>query len=207
MSSNREGAAGKTLGEELASAAASEDGEGKGKKRRRKKGRGSKKKLLLIPVLVVAVGLAGVFVWKRVSAGGPVKADRELFLEKANSLEEGGGEEAVLLKAVKHRPKEEKQVESMTMVESINYMEALAPKSLGLEGNSMDEYEVLPVVGTVLVDGVPCTEVYVYRQDEKTGTNVFQGSYLLDRSGAALYELNRDEGTVTPLQPQRGGNG
>jgi len=196
----------KTLGEELESAAASEDGGVEGGKRRRKKGRGSKRKLLLIPIVLVAA-LAGVFVWKRVSAGGPVKADRELFLEKANSLGEEAGEEAVPLKAVKHRPKEEEQVESMTMVESISYMEALAPKSLGLEGNSMDEYEVLPVVGTVLVDGVPCTEVYVYRQDERTGTNVFQGSYLLDRSGNALYELNRDEGTVTPLQPQRGGNG
>jgi len=205
MSSNKEGRAGKTLGEELASAAESEGGAGEGKKRRKgRKGRGGKKKLLFIPVLALVV-LAGVFAWKHFSSGGPVKADRKLALREAYSLEEGSkDEEAVLLKAVMHHKEEAQELDSMTMAESINYMETLSPKSLGLEGNSMDEYEVLPKVGTVLVDGVPCTEVFVYRQDEKTGTNVFQGTYLLDRRGTALYALDPEAGIVTPLQPAQG---
>jgi len=209
MSSNKEGKTGKTLGEELAAAAETGSGDGGGEKRKKGRG-GSKKKLLLIPILGVLVVLAGGFVWKRFSGGGPVKADRELLLRKANSLEEASGKDgegAALLKALNPHAKEaaEAEADSMTMSESIEYIEALAPQTLGLEGSSMDEYEVFPTVGTVLVDGVPCTEVYVYRQDAKTGTNTFQGSYLLDRSGNALYALDREQGVVTQLQPMRGG--
>jgi len=213
MSSNREGgAAGKTLGEELASAVETGAEDGGGKKRKKKGRGGSKKKLLFIPIVVALAALAGGFAWKRFSGGGPVKADRELLLRKANSIEEDSGsdeEGAVLLKARNPHAKEETAVElsSMTMSESIDYIEALVPQSLGLEGKSMDEYEVFPTVGTVLVDGMPCTEVYVYRQDVKTGTNTFQGSYLLDRSGNALYALDRDQGVVTQLQPLRGDDG
>lgn len=207
MSSNKEaGAPGKTLGEELATAASSEGGDGGGKKRR--KGRRLKKKLLAIPIIGVLVAVLVGFAWKHFG-GATEKAGREMFLRKAHSMEEGSnkdGENAALLKAPDpHIAEEEPEAFSMTMSESIDYIETLAPRSLGLEGNSMDEYEVLPKIGTVLVDGVPCTEVFVYRQDDRTGTNVFQGTYLLDRSGMALYALDQEEGAVTPLQPAQNG--
>jgi len=205
MSSNKEGKGGKTLGEELASAAETSE-EGAGDKRKRRKKGGSKKKLLLLPVIGLLVAALAVFVLKRF--GGPTeKAGREVFLRRANSAAESSGEEAVPLKAVRRAAQKKKEPESMTVAESIDYIEAMTPKSLGLEGNIMEEYEVLPMAGTVLVDGLPCTEVDVYRQDDRTGTNVFQGSYLLDRSGRALYELDRDNGTVQPIQPMKGDNG
>lgn len=215
MRRDKEGKDGKTLGEELASAEETPSEDEGGKKRKKIS---LKKKLLAIPIIVVLVAVLAGVAWKRFSGGPPEKADREMIPQKANCIEkeEEEGEETVPRKAPNPHAKEEEvtasaatatEVNSMTMSESIEYIEGLNPQSLGLEGSSMDEYEVFPTVGTVLVDGLPCTEVYVYRQNTDTGTNMFQGSYLLDRSGNALYALDRDQGVVTQLQPLSGDGG
>jgi len=84
-----------------------------------------------------------------------------------------------------------------TVPESVDYIRSLSPAKLGLEGDSMDSYEIIPEGSVVLVDGMQCTEVFVYRVDEETGTNCFMGSYLLSRADNRLYSLDQDTGIVT----------
>lgn len=86
-----------------------------------------------------------------------------------------------------------------TVPESVDYIKSLPPAKLGLEGDSMDSYEIIPEGSVVLVDGMQCTEVFVYRVDEKTGTNCYMGSYLLSRADSRLYSLDQDTGIVTPV--------
>lgn len=204
----------KTIGEELDQAAAEEEpssGEGKRLKKakgekRSKKGGGSKKKLLALPVLGLLVVLAGFTLKLRSgavdkSATEPAASSEAASSEAASSgepSEEAASSGAASGEAPEAAP-EPAEENILTMSESVDYMQTLSPALLGLEGDSMDAYEMLPSEGLILVDGEPCTEIMVYRRDPKTGTNVFQGSYLLDRSGTSLYRLDRDSDAVTEL--------
>ncbi len=207
-----------TIGEELDQAAAdgeTSSGEGKRLKKakgekRSKKGGGSKKKLLALPVLGLLVVLVGFTLKLRSGAVDKSEtqepaASSEAASSGASSSEaasSSGAASGEAPEAPAEPPEEEKNI--MTMSESVDYIHTLSPKQLGLEGDSMDDFEMLPSEGLILVDGEPCTEIMVYRRDPKTGTNVFQGSYLLDRSGSRLYRLDRDSNAVTELLPSGG---
>ncbi len=206
----------KTIGEELDQAAADEEtssGEGKRLKKekggkRSKKGGGSKKKLLALPVLGLLVVLVGFTLKLRSGAVDksepqePAASSEAASSEAASSgepSEEAASSGAASSEALEASPEPAAEESILTMSESVDYMHTLSPGQLGLEGDSMDDYEMLPSEGLILVDGEPCTEIMVYRRDPKTGTNVFQGSYLLDRSGSSLYRLDRDSNAVTEL--------
>ena len=101
-------------------------------------------------------------------------------------------------------PEEEKSVDivvSMTTSESIAYFRGLSPESLGLPGESMDDYDIFASEHLIFVDDVPCKEFRVYSIADKTGTNHVEGLYLMTQRGARkLYRLDEATNTVTELE-------
>lgn len=69
-------------------------------------------------------------------------------------------------------------------------LQGMEPAQLELVGESMDEYEVMPVDGTELVDDRPCIRLYVYSDDNRPNSNEFMGSYLMSIDGEHLYKVD-----------------
>lgn len=92
----------------------------------------------------------------------------------------------------------ESELEVMTVEEAVEHFKALKPQVLGLEGESLDTYEVFHQQASVPVDGVPCLEVTVYGESQ-VDTNVPLGTYLYARDGTALYRLDVESDTITKL--------
>lgn len=74
-------------------------------------------------------------------------------------------------------------------------LKRLDPALLGLPGQSMEGYEVIPMDGTEMVDGLTAIRMHVYSNDNASGTNDFMGSYLMTLDGDHLYRVdpNTDE--------------
>ena len=89
--------------------------------------------------------------------------------------------------------------EPLSVTEIIGYMYGFTPSKLGLEGNSMMEYQVLAMDGTVMVGGVPCLQMNVYGEDPDTGTNELAGKYFFSNQDRSLYSLVA-EGQVRKLE-------
>lgn len=78
-------------------------------------------------------------------------------------------------------------------------LEGMNPAELGLPGESMDQYEVLPMDGTEMVDGVPAIRVHVYNDDNVAGSNDIMGIYLMTIDGEHLYKLDLDSNEIEEL--------
>ena len=87
----------------------------------------------------------------------------------------------------------------MSADEMIDYMESLPPSVLGLEGSSMEGYDLLMQDGSVLIDGNPCVRINAYQTDSQTGTYEIGGNYFLSLDGAHLYRLDVASNSVTEL--------
>ena len=87
----------------------------------------------------------------------------------------------------------------MSADQMIDYMLSLNPSVLGLEGATMEEYDLLMQDGSVLIDGNPCVRVNAYRIDSETGTNEIGGNYFLSLDGSHLYRLDVASNSVTEL--------
>ncbi len=187
------------------------------KAKKEKKGRGLSKKLLLIPLVLLLLGgaVTAFFLLRgrsETKLGLTDLPDQSVQAEPlagdSSAGDASSGEESpdaapsAGTPAVLTAPKTTK-----TMTDSVDYIKSLSPGALGLEGDSMEEYEVIPQGGVVLVDGHQCTEVDVYAKDDKAGTNRFLGSFLLDRSSGQLYRLDQDSDTVTPVDLTEAVNG
>ena len=85
----------------------------------------------------------------------------------------------------------------MTLVETMDYVRSLRPSDLGLPGESMSEYHLLPVQGSPLVDGAVCRQVNIYQEDPTTATNNFIGSYLIGIN--KIFRLDPVENTVEQI--------
>lgn len=92
----------------------------------------------------------------------------------------------------------EPEVNTMNLIEIVDFVSRLSPTDLGLEGSSMDDYEVYAIGGAVLVDNRSCIQVNVYSKEE-VGSNSIKGEYLLTPDGAHIYELDEDQGKVVEL--------
>lgn len=86
----------------------------------------------------------------------------------------------------------------LTIQTAVDYFYSCHPSDLGLEGDSMAVYDVLPLDGAVLVGTEPCLRINVYSVDERTGTNVLAGEYLLADNGMKLYYV--DAGVIRELE-------
>ena len=93
------------------------------------------------------------------------------------------------------KPKPPVQVEPMTLTQAVQYLEGISPQRLGLEGDSMDVYDVYPIEGIVMVNGQACIQFRVYRQTDQ-GTNDVKGMYLMTADRSHLYRLDPQTGEV-----------
>lgn len=88
---------------------------------------------------------------------------------------------------------------SLSEDEMLDFMESLSPSVLGLEGTSMDSYDLLVQEGSVLIDNNPCVRINVYQIDSRTGTNTIGGNYFLSLDGSHLYRLDVANNSVEEL--------
>lgn len=89
--------------------------------------------------------------------------------------------------------------EPMTMHEAQEYLESLTPERLGLDGDSMDDYDVFAFDGTVSVDGRACVRMNVYSIDNVQQSNEFMGCYLMSLDGRHLYRLDTSTEEIIEL--------
>ncbi len=174
-----------------------------------KSGKGLNKKLLVIPVVLLAAAVLAGYTFisrgteRRIGPSEPAGSSAEGSGSGASSAASSGAPDqsdasSPQAGGSQTAPRRAAPAKK-TVPESVDYIRTLPPAKLGLEGDSMDAYEIIPEGNVVLVDGVQCTEMFVYRVDEETGTNCFMGSYLLSRADNRLYSLDQDTGIVTPV--------
>lgn len=73
---------------------------------------------------------------------------------------------------------------------AVQILETMSPAELGLPGDSMDHYEVLPMDSTELVNDQPCIRLHVYNDNNVPNSNEFMGSYLMSIDGMHLYQVD-----------------
>lgn len=89
----------------------------------------------------------------------------------------------------------EPQAQEMTLNEVIDRFESYTPKELGLPGDNMSDYTIVPEEGYILIDGQPGFRVNIY---EKVSSS-FAGTYLISSDGAHVYSLDRSTQQVSEL--------
>lgn len=176
--------------------------------------------LLAVPAVLLGAALTGVFL--KVGAGPPPSAEgavepspEESFPEESSpeesspeepspeepSLEEADAETAdSAAEPSAQAPEAGAQSGAMTVAEVLEYFSALSPQTLGLTGDSMEDYEYYPSQQVVPVDGILCTEVDVYSRSGSAGANGIEGRYLLSRaSPVRLFRVDSGSNVVTEL--------
>lgn len=88
---------------------------------------------------------------------------------------------------------------ALTADQALEYIQSLEPAALGLEGTSMEDYDLLLQDGSVLIDNNPCVRINAYRVSSQTGTNEIGGNYFLSLDGAHVYRLDVDSNSVEEL--------
>lgn len=81
-------------------------------------------------------------------------------------------------------PQQEEQ--SMTLAQAVELIRRTPLSVLGLSGESMDDYLVIPLEGTVFLDGMPCILVNIYLAEN----HKFEQSYLIDVANMQLYRAD-----------------
>jgi len=79
-------------------------------------------------------------------------------------------------------------------------LEKLNPADLGLPGDSMDLYEVIPMDASELVNGEPCIRMHVYNDHNAAGSHDFVACYLMSVDAEHLYRLDLDTQEITELE-------
>ena len=87
----------------------------------------------------------------------------------------------------------------MTVGQMQDYLESIDPAKLGLSGTTMEEYEVFPMDGVVMVNDTPCVKLNVYSSDAQNN-NRFMGSYLMSIDGSHLYQLDPATNEIKVLE-------
>lgn len=80
--------------------------------------------------------------------------------------------------------------QSLSIRGAVKRLGEMEPAKLGLEGASMEEYELIPMDATEMVNGTACINVYVYNGKSAEQSNQFVGSYLMSIDGQHLYRLD-----------------
>lgn len=87
----------------------------------------------------------------------------------------------------------------MSADQMIEYMQSLNPSVLGLEGTTMEGYDLLMQDGSVLIDGIPCVRINAYQISSQTNTYEIGGNYFLSLDGSHLYRLDVASNSVEEL--------
>lgn len=88
-------------------------------------------------------------------------------------------------------------VETASLPEQLEKIKGLSPSQLGLDGASMDEYEIFPVEGFVKVDGLDCRRFNVY--DNSAGANIVS-IIMLSADQQHIYYMDPASNAVTELR-------
>ncbi len=75
---------------------------------------------------------------------------------------------------------------------AIDFLKELSPSVLGLEGESMEAYNIYIMTGFTYVDGEACLRIKIYSDDNSANTNVHVGTYFMSGNGEHIYRLNED---------------
>lgn len=81
---------------------------------------------------------------------------------------------------------------------AVDFVSKQKPCALGLEGESMDRYQVIALDGLVLVRDVPCLRINVYYKNPQSRSNELRGNYLFATRTHKLYKVDAD-GTLELL--------
>lgn len=82
-----------------------------------------------------------------------------------------------------------------------DFLKELHPSVLGLEGDSMDAYNIYIMTGFTYVDGEACLRIKIYKENDSTQTNVHVGTYFMSGNGEHIYRLGED-GLVVEMDQQ-----
>lgn len=72
-----------------------------------------------------------------------------------------------------------------------DFLKELSPAVLGLEGESMDAYNIYIMTGFTYVNGEACLRIKIYT-DSSEHTNVHVGTYFMSGNGEHIYRLSDD---------------
>ncbi len=92
------------------------------------------------------------------------------------------------------------EAESLTHMDTVEKIQGMQPSALGLDGTSMNEYNIYVRNGLIMVNGEACIWVEIYTDENSAHTNIPEGTYYLSRDGKRLYRLNRSDNTVQELK-------
>ena len=87
---------------------------------------------------------------------------------------------------------EEEEAPPTSISEQKDYFYTLDPRKLGLEGDDMNDYQVYPKQGWVLIDDISCREMSVYLEDVRTATNTYMGSFYLSSDMKSVFQKTAD---------------
>jgi len=88
----------------------------------------------------------------------------------------------------------------VTQRSAAKQLEKLQPADLGLPGDSMDLYEVVPMDATELVNDEPCIRLHVYNDHNAASSHNFMECYLMTLDAEHLYHLDLESGEITELE-------
>lgn len=117
--------------------------------------------------------------------GGGSASSGSTLAEGSNPIVNGSGSGSDLASSAVSQPE---QRHMMTVDETEDFFRNFLPEQLGLEGESLDEYEIYPSEKAVPVNGLPCMKLVVYEKSP-AGTNAPVSTYLVARDGTAVYEI------------------
>ena len=157
--------------------------------------------LIIIPAVIVVAAAAVLLILKPWAPKDP-KPDEDTEqveppAEDEGGQEEGGEEEPDPPETPPARPA---APEPMDTAGAMDHFATLSPASLGLEGESMSEYNYYATGRTVTVDGIKCREIMVYSVSASAGTNDIEGRYLLSMDGSKLFR-DTGGGVIEALSP------
>lgn len=99
---------------------------------------------------------------------------------------------------IENKPATNKNNIGLSHTGASDYLKELHPSVLGLEGDSMDAYNVYIMTGFTYVNGEACLRIKIYSDDNDVGTNVHVGTYFMSGNGEHIYRLG-DDGLVNEL--------
>lgn len=93
-------------------------------------------------------------------------------------------------------------IETVPVTAQIEKIKGMSPSQLGLDGESMEEYEIFPVEGFVKVDGLDCRRFNLYRRVESGGGHYpdLEGIIVLSADQEHIYWLDPESNAVTELR-------
>lgn len=93
-------------------------------------------------------------------------------------------------------------VETVPLTTQIETIRSMSPAQFGLEGDSMDGYEIYPVEGFVKVDGLDCRRfnIYVSRGPDGDHYPDLEAIVLLSSDQKHVYRLDPESNAVTELR-------